>query len=98
MQFDVCEIERFPATVNQPAGIMRVREAAELAGRQLRKLKQPMRWSEDFGYYLEESGGSFFGIGAGEDHAQLHTPQYGFPDEIIADALEVYIALLQAKR
>jgi amidohydrolase len=98
LQLESREIERFPATVNQPAGIMRVREAAELAGRQLRKLKQPMRWSEDFGYYLEESGGSFFGIGAGEDHAQLHTPQYGFPDEIIADALEVFIALLQAKR
>ena len=94
LQLAVREIERFPATVNQLPGVMRVRAAAEQAGRNELELKQPMRWSEDFGYYLEKSGGAFFGIGAGESYAQLHTQQYSFPDEIIPDVLDVFIGLL----
>ncbi len=94
LQLTVREIERFPATVNQLPGVMRVRAAAEQAGRNALELKQPMRWSEDFGYYLEKTGGAFFGIGAGESYAQLHTQSYSFPDEIIPDVLDVFIELL----
>ena len=39
-----------------------------------------MRWSEDFGYYLQDTKGAFFGIGDGEEHAQLHTEHFEFPD------------------
>jgi metal-dependent amidase/aminoacylase/carboxypeptidase family protein len=54
-----------------------------------------MRWSEDFGYYLEEAEGAFFGIGDGQEHPQLHTQQYSFPDEIIPDALAVFASLIE---
>ena len=94
LQLAVHEIERFPATVNTAKGTGRVRMAAEQAGRQLVELAEPMRWSEDFGYYLEMAKGAFFGIGVGEDYAQLHTQQYVFPDEIIPDALAVFAALI----
>jgi metal-dependent amidase/aminoacylase/carboxypeptidase family protein len=59
-------------------------------------MKQPMRWSEDFGYYLEEAGGAFFGIGDGEEYPQLHTLQYSFPDEILPDALAMFAALAES--
>lgn len=94
LQLKMREIERFPATVNQQPGAVRLRAAADQTGKKALELKEPMRWSEDFGYYLEKAGGAFFGIGAGEDHPQLHTQQYSFPDEIIPDAIGVLIALL----
>ena len=95
LQLEICEIERFPATVNRQAGALRVRAAAEQAGRPALELDQPMRWSEDFGYYLEEAEGAFFGIGDGQEHPQLHTQQYSFPDEIIPDALAVFASLIE---
>jgi metal-dependent amidase/aminoacylase/carboxypeptidase family protein len=96
MQLSAREIERFPATVNASYGILRVREAALQADHAVIDLKQPMRWSEDFGYYLEEAGGAFFGIGDGEEYPQLHTQQYSFPDEILPDALAMFAALAES--
>ena len=95
LQLDVREIEHFPATVNAAYGAERVRSAAADAGLQVLDLTEPMRWSEDFGYYLEIAEGAFFGIGSGEHCAQLHTPSYVFPDEIIPDVFAVFGALIQ---
>jgi metal-dependent amidase/aminoacylase/carboxypeptidase family protein len=53
-----------------------------------------MRWSEDFGYYLREIRGAFFGIGDGTDYPQLHTEDFQFPDAIIPAVLKVYNGLL----
>ena len=44
---------------------------------------EPFPWSEDFGEYLKNIKGVFFGIGSGEDHVELHHPDYDFPDDII---------------
>ena len=96
LQLAIREIERFPATVNASYGISRVRGAALQADHAVIDLKQPMRWSEDFGYYLEEAGGVFFGIGDGEEYPQLHTQQYSFPDEILPDALAMFAALAES--
>ncbi len=52
-------------------------------------LDEPMRWSEDFGWYLKKAKGAFFGIGGG-DCAPLHTEKYDFPDEILETAVEVF--------
>ena len=52
-----------------------------------------MRWSEDFGYYLRECKGAFFGMGDGEEYPQLHTAEYGFPDEILTIAVELLFAI-----
>ena len=57
------------------------------------ELAEPMRWSEDFGYYLQETKGAFFGVGDGEDHAQLHTAGFEFPDEIIETAVKMFVGL-----
>ena len=59
-------------------------------------MKEPMRWSEDFGYYLWHCKGAFFGIGAGEDHAPLHTSGYEYPDKLLLPALEAFWKLIIA--
>ena len=57
-------------------------------------LSQPMRWSEDFGYYLQCCKGCFFGIGDGLNWPGLHTENYSFPDEIIDVALDLFTSLV----
>ncbi len=88
------EIERFPATENHMDSVKKLRDCAANQGLSVTELKEPMRWSEDFGYYLQKTEGAFFGIGDGEGHAQLHTEQYEFPDEIIETAVRMFGGLI----
>ena len=74
--------------------VKKLRACAAKQGLPATELKEPMRWSEDFGYYLQKTEGAFFGIGDGEDHAQLHTEQYEFPDEIIETAVRMFGGLV----
>ena len=90
---EIEEIERFPATENHSESVEKVRKTAIKMGLQVEDLKEPMRWSEDFGYYLRECDGAFFGIGDGEDYPQLHTEGYEFPDEITDLSAELFLAL-----
>ena len=87
------EIERFPATENHAKEVEKVRGVAQKLGLQTMELPEPMRWSEDFGYYLRECRGAFFGMGDGEEYPQLHTAEYEFPDEILTIAVELLFAI-----
>lgn len=91
------EIERFPATENHDECVDKVRQTAERAGASVIELAEAMRWSEDFGCYLQKTPGAFFGIGDGEAHAQLHTVNYEFPDEIIETALKMFSEIILEK-
>ena len=88
------EIERFPATENHDTNVDKLRVCAEKLQFPVTELAQPMRWSEDFGYYLQEVPGAFFGVGDGEEHAQLHTAEYEFPDEIMKTAVAMLVGLI----
>ena len=80
----------FPATENHPECAKRV---LELCGGTL--LETPMRWSEDFGHYLQVCPGAFFGIGAGEHHPALHTEHYEYPDQLLMPTINAFLALLE---
>jgi hypothetical protein len=90
---DIQEIERFPATENHAVNVDKLRKCAADQNIVVTELAEPMRWSEDFGYYLQETKGAFFGVGDGEDHAQLHTAGFEFPDEIIETAVKMFVGL-----
>lgn len=53
-----------------------------------------MRWSEDFGWYLKNTSGMFFGIGVGENAAGLHTAEYEFNDDVINAAVTAFYKLI----
>ena len=80
----------FPATENTPACAEKV---MALCGGTV--LEVPMRWSEDFGHYLKNCAGAFFGIGAGEDYPPLHTEHYEYPDALLQPAMEAFLALME---
>ena len=86
LQCAISFIEPFPATVNHEACVKKLQAAAAAAGLKASFLQEPMRWSEDFGHYLQKTKGAFFGIGCGKEHTGLHTAGYEFDDEIIESA------------
>ncbi len=94
LSVEFSRVEEFPATVNEKACVDRIRELAGRLGQQVSNPSEPFRWSEDFGYYLQKTRGAFIGIGCGEDHPGLHTPEYEFNDEIIASVIELYQGIL----
>ncbi len=93
LTLQIREIERFPATENDECATAKVRDCAEKLGFSTFELPEPMRWSEDFGYYLQKTTGAFFGVGDGKNHAQLHTQRYEFPDDIIETAILLFAEL-----
>ncbi len=93
LQLVITEHERFPATENHEDNVFGVRAAAEALHMEVRELPEPMRWSEDFGYYLQDCAGAFFGLGAGEDTPALHTAGYEFPDALLEKGIALFSAL-----
>lgn len=82
--------EVFPATVNHPAAGNFIKNAAQQTGYPLVELKEPFRWSEDFGHFTQKFQGALFGLGAGEQQPGLHNPDYDFPDELIPAGVEIF--------
>lgn len=81
----------FPATVNH---LDCAEKVLKNCGGSL--LNEPIRWSEDFGYFLNRSPaikGAFFGIGAGQC-PNLHTKDYEYPDELLAYQMTAFLKLL----
>lgn len=91
---EITRIEEFPATVNFPECVNKVECAAGKLGLKTFRPAEPFRWSEDFGHYLTKTGGAFFGVGCGKEHAGLHTAEYEFDDNIIETVINLYAAIL----
>lgn len=80
----------FPATENTPDCTEKVLRLLDGT-----YLETPMRWSEDFGHYLQKCPGAFFGIGAGEKHPPLHTEDYEYPDELLEPTIAAFLKLMR---
>ena len=86
--------EPFPVTVPHPRANEIVRDAAATCGLGVEKLREPLRWSEDFGWITADCRGTLFGLGAGEAHPPLHAPDYDFPDALLEPAARLLRALV----
>lgn len=84
----------FPETANHPAGVERVRCAAAGLGLPVVEMGEPMRASEDFGYYLKKAPGAIFLLGNGEAYPPIHSVDFDFPDEHISTACALFRALM----
>lgn len=86
--------EEYPATVSNEECVNYIRKAANLIGMETVFISKPFRWSEDFSHFTSRFPGAFFGLGAGEQTAALHHPDYDFPDKLIKPGIELYLSLL----
>lgn len=87
--------DTFAATVNNKDCVEMIKKAAERNGFELIEAPNPAKWSEDFGQFTECYPGALFGLGAGEDHPQLHNPDYDFPDEILPTGVAMFWEIIQ---
>lgn len=86
--------EPFYATENHHAQVETLERLCQTIGRHYTFRPQPFRWSEDFANYLMQWPGAMFGIGSGEDHCELHHPDYDFPDDVIAPTADLLLSLI----
>ncbi|MCW1918052.1 amidohydrolase [Rhodobacter sp. KR11] len=87
--------DRFAACTNQAeasAAIIRGLEALGI-GHDTHGL--PMRASEDFGLFGTVARSAMFLLGAGENRPALHNPDYDFPDDLIAQGVEIFDRIRQ---
>ncbi|HOI32365.1 MAG: amidohydrolase [Bacteroidales bacterium] len=85
--------EPFAATINEPLLMSLVENAAAQNQLPVHKLKNPFRWSEDFGQFGRFGPITLFGIGSGKNHPALHNPDYDFPDELIPTGIAMFDAI-----
>ena len=90
LQHNISWREEFSASVNDEGAVEIVCAAAKKAGLKVAFLKQPRRWSEDFGQFTARYPGAMFLLGAGETCPPLHSPEYDFPDDLIQTGLGIY--------
>ncbi len=82
--------ERFDSTINDQEAVGIIQAAARTCTFPLVEMNEPFWWSEDFGQFTERFPGAIFGLGAGENHSDLHTANYDFPDEIIEPGIRIF--------
>jgi amidohydrolase len=95
LRLEIEWIEPFCATVNNNDLVKHIEHVAVKNGIEYNTLLNPFRWSEDFGYFLRQYKGAMFALGAGINHAQLHNPDYDFPDEIISVGANMFIGIVE---
>lgn len=90
LQIKLAHGEKFSACTNDAQAADLIRKSARKAERSITELTKPYRWSEDFGLFGSVSKSALFVLGSGEDCAQLHNPDYDFPDELIPTGMELF--------
>ncbi len=95
LRCDVSWTEEFFATENDIRINKVVENIAQKNGFGITHLKKPFKWSEDFSCFTRELPGVLFGLGAGEDHPELHNPDYDFPDELIETGVTMFTGVCE---
>ncbi len=86
--------DHFPACTNHPDAVAVLDRAARAAGLPQGQTDLPMRASEDFGHFGHDARAAMALIGAGERCAALHSPDYDFPDALIAPGVALFAAII----
>jgi len=90
LRVDISYTEEFPAVENNSKLVRLIEDIVHSNQIDYQYVKRPFRWSEDFAHFTNEFSGVLFGLGSGKDCAQLHNPNYDFPDEIIQSGINIF--------
>ena len=84
----------FRAVENDEQATEIAQEAAQALGQTCRDMPVPMRWSEDFGRFGEDGAkAALLYVGSGEEHPQLHNPDYDFPDALLPVVTDLFCGI-----
>lgn len=87
-------VDYFPATKNHDNAYENLKQTVEDLQLKYIEKTEPFSWSEDFGFFSNDYETAMFGLGSGVDHAQLHNPDYDFPDDLIEIGSDIFYKLL----
>lgn len=93
LAFQVAYTQGFYANTNDREANEIVKKAAERCNLTIEEKETPFKWGEDFGFFTSKFKGCMFGLGAGADHADLHNPDYDFPDELIMSGVKLFYTI-----
>lgn len=88
--------DEFPETANHRESVEKLKRIAEQQGWPVNEMADPIRSSEDFGYYLKKAPGALIWLGAGEDWPPIHSEEFDYNDRLIARTAELFWALVRA--
>ena len=84
----------FPETYNHRESIERIRKIAASKGWKTQALEDPIRSSEDFGWYLKKAPGALVWMGAGMECTPLHSSEFDYNDNLIERSIMFFQSLL----
>lgn len=93
-EVDISQCDEFPVTTSSERGVDALEKALMSSGFSSLELSEPLKWSEDFGYFTQKYEGAFFGLGIGESFP-LHHPDYDFNDDLIEIGKDIYIEIIK---
>lgn len=85
----------FEACTNHSEAVRLLSDACGAVGVTNTLVDVPQRFSEDFGQFGKGAKAAMFWLGAGEDHPQLHNPDYDFPDALIPVGTGIFLAAIE---
>lgn len=89
--------EAFAATNSDDANVTVMENAAKCLNLSLGHLREPFRWSEDFGRFGAVCPIGFFGLGSGYAQPALHNPEYDFPDAILETGIAMFMEIIKGE-
>lgn len=85
----------FHDCVNDPEAVAHLRQAFADESLPHQEADGPSRGSEDFGLFGRGAKSAMFQLGSGETTANLHNPDYDFPDDAIAPGARAFMRTLR---
>jgi len=93
--FDISYDDVFDACRNAVQAVDILTRACVTANVPMTLTDQPQRFSEDFGQFGKSAKSAMFWLGSGQDHPQLHNPDYDFPDTLIPTGTGIFVAAIR---
>ncbi|WP_282118569.1 amidohydrolase [Ruegeria atlantica] len=96
LEFEITYDDVFEACVNHRDAVSIIATACAERGVACHSTETPQKFSEDFGQFGKGAKTAMFWLGSGQDHPQLHNPDYDFPDALIPVGVDVFVAAIRS--
>tara|TARA_R110002012_G_scaffold17254_3_gene65528 strand:+ start:43 stop:1215 length:1173 start_codon:yes stop_codon:yes gene_type:complete len=95
LHHDISYDDIFNHCENEEEATQLLSDALEAEGIPMARAEFPMRGSEDFGRFRTSSKSAMFLLGSGTNCANLHNPDFNFPDDLIGVGARVFVRALK---
>ena len=85
----------FPETYCHKESVEKIKEIAEEEGWKTYEMENPIRSSEDFGWYTKKTKGAMIWLGAGESWPPIHSAEFDFNDGLIEIIDNIFRKILE---